>query len=57
MLLSFGRNSLIKLDGYLVEVSSKTKNAATRSSVWRNDRGNGACEIMYVTSAGPMDQN
>lgn len=39
------------LHGYLVNVNFK--DGWWNSSLSRNDTGNGACEIMYVTSVGP----
>lgn len=46
-LIGISKNSHIKLKGYLVKVHFK--DAEWKSSLTRNDTGNGACEIMYVT--------
>ena len=37
----------IKLEGMLVNI--KTKNSSMSTSVYRDDTGSGACEVMYVT--------
>ncbi|MBN1949000.1 MAG: hypothetical protein JW784_04585 [Candidatus Cloacimonetes bacterium] len=46
------RGDLIKLEGYLVNVSGRYGKQSVRwnSSLTRMDRGNGACELLYVTS-------
>lgn len=46
------KKDLVSIDGFLVYVSSTDKQ--NRSSTWnsslsRDDKGNGACEIIYVT--------
>jgi hypothetical protein len=43
-----GRDDYIILKGYLIEAAFG--NGPWRSSLTRTDTGNGACEIMYVTS-------
>lgn len=46
------RGDLIRLEGYLVNVSGRYGKQSVRwnSSLTRTDRGNGACELLYVTS-------
>lgn len=46
-LIGITKNSHIKLKGYLVKVHFN--DSEWKSSLTRNDTGNGACEIMYVT--------
>jgi hypothetical protein len=41
-------NDTVELDGYLVEVAFAS--GSWRSSLSRSDAGDGACEVMYVTS-------
>lgn len=43
----------IRLQGYLVQVNFPS--GAWRSSLTRNDSGNGACEILYVTGVKMLD--
>ena len=42
------KNDYIKIEGYLVNISSN--NWYNRTSTTRNDTGDGACEIIYVTN-------
>lgn len=48
-LLSFRAGDVIKLDGYLVNITKENWFWTTSRS--RHDTGNGACEIFYVTHA------
>ena len=41
------KNDYVRLEGYLVE--AQFESGPWRSSLTRDDTGNGACEIMYVT--------
>ncbi len=41
------KNEYVRLEGYLVNVNFK--DGPWKTSLSRNDTGNGACEIMYVT--------
>jgi len=52
------KNDKIVLEGYLVNISGKFKdrNISWKSSQSRTDKGNGSCEIMYVTSV-KLDTN
>jgi hypothetical protein len=50
---SIGKGDHIKLDGYLVRVNFP--NGPWTSSLTRNDTGNGACEILYVTAVQELD--
>lgn len=46
-------NDKVRIDGYLVNVIGQDKNnnfSYWNSSLSREDRGNGACEIIYITS-------
>jgi len=46
------KKELVEIEGYLVYVTATTKNKGTvkwNSSTSRTDKGNGACEIIYVT--------
>lgn len=52
-LLSLRKGELVQLNGYLVEVQRPGMNPWT-SSLSRFDRGDGACEIMWVESALPV---
>lgn len=54
-LLKIKKHKIVKLDGYLVDSYSKNYKVLTRTSMSRNDinstsRGNGACEVLYVTA-------
>jgi len=49
-LKSLRKNSLVSLKGYLVE-ASKGGGPPWRSSLERDDSGNGACEIFWITEA------
>ena len=49
------RNDYIRIEGYLVNVS--TNNWYTKSSTTRNDTGDGACEIIYVTNIIWLEEN
>jgi hypothetical protein len=42
------KNDFIGLQGYLVDVAGE--NFTWKSSLSREDRGNGACEVLYVTN-------
>ena len=42
--------SLVKISGYLVEATHPQADHAWRSSLTRDDEGEGACEIIYVKS-------
>lgn len=47
-----GKGDLIEIEGYLVYVTGTTKNKGAgnwNSSLKREDDGNGACEIIYIT--------
>ena len=48
-----GKNDYIRLKGYLVNVHFE--NSPWETSLSRADTGNGACEIMYVTSVEFLD--
>ncbi len=50
---SISKGDHIKLEGYLVCVNFPY--GPWRSSLTRNDTGNGACEIMYVTDVKKLD--
>ena len=45
---SIGEDKYVRLKGYLVNVNFK--DGPWKTSLSRTDTGNGACEIMYVTS-------
>lgn len=49
---SIKTKDLIVLEGYLVSINGKVKNASVwwNSSKSRNDRGDGSCELVYVKS-------
>lgn len=52
------RGDHIRLKGYLVDVDARKSNGETywwHSSVSREDTGDGACEVMYVTSVEWLD--
>jgi len=49
---SIGKGEHVILHGYLVNVNFK--DGPWKSSLSRSDAGNGACEIMYVTSVEPL---
>lgn len=51
-LRSLGKKQTIRLNGYLVNVEGKVKGEPVwwRSSLVRNDTGEGACELLYVKS-------
>ncbi len=51
ILLDARRGSLVHLKGWLVEAHAKD-GFRWRSSMTRNDTGNGACELMLVEDAG-----
>ena len=42
--------SIVKLEGWLVEATHPQANQPWRSSLTRDDEGEGACEILYVRS-------
>ncbi len=42
--------ALIRIEGYLVEASHPRASKTWRSSLSRDDEGEGACEILYATS-------
>lgn len=48
-----GEDSRVRLKGFLVNVNFK--DGPWKTSLTRNDSGNGACEIMYVTSIEILD--
>lgn len=53
-LLKAKNNSIIKLNGYLVDIYTDKSELIAKTSLSRHDtnptsRGNGACEVMYVT--------
>lgn len=53
-LLTIKKNSIVKLDGYLVDIYTDKNELVARTSMSRHDkdstsRGSGACEDMYVT--------
>jgi hypothetical protein len=48
-ILSIRRHDLVTLDGYLVEVSGPN-GYHWRSSLTRDDKNGGACEVMWITS-------
>lgn len=52
------RGDHIRLKGYLVNVDARKSNGETfwwHSSTTRNDTGDGACEVMYVTKVEWLD--
>jgi hypothetical protein len=55
-LTTFEPGSLISLTGMLVEAAHPAGNAPWRSSLTRDDSGQGSCEIIYVTGAGPSSR-
>ncbi len=52
-LIQVHKEDYITLKGYLVNV--KFPDYDWKSSLARNDTGNGACEIMYVESVTKLD--
>jgi hypothetical protein len=50
LLFHLKENELIEMEGYLVNVSGRIKNDSVswRTSLKRDDTGNGSCEIFYV---------
>ena len=44
------QNEYVKIEGYLVNVEEKGGNFKINSSQSRNDKRNGACEVIYVTN-------
>lgn len=58
VLRSLGRlrtGALVKIHGYLVEAVHPSASTPWRSSLKRDDQGDGACEIIYVTSLSHRD--
>lgn len=53
MIKKAGENDYVQLTGYLVNVNFKDN--PWRTSLTREDTGNGACEIMYVMDLKTMD--
>ena len=53
-LLALRRGDLVRISGYLVNVSSQD-GFVWRTSTTRKDTGNGACEIVYVQKATRAD--
>lgn len=51
LILSFPLQQLITLKGHLVRVDDVKKNKWWISSTSRTDRGDGSCEVFYVTDA------
>jgi len=47
-------NDHIRLEGFLV--NTNFKDGAWKTSLTRNDTGNGSCEILYVTNVEILDQ-
>ncbi|HEY0368552.1 MAG TPA: hypothetical protein VGC85_03055 [Chthoniobacterales bacterium] len=52
---SFRRGELIHLEGELVEATGPSINGPWRSSLRRDDTGNGACELFYVEHVSKID--
>ncbi len=60
-LLKIKKGSIVKLDGYLVDIYTDKSVTTIKTSLSRYDtnptsRGNGACEIMYVTQVQIKDK-
>lgn len=51
MVKKFKEGTLVDLQGYLVRVDDEEKNRWWISSQSRTDRGDGSCEVFYVTQA------
>jgi hypothetical protein len=52
-LKSIGKNDVVRIKGYLVNVNHKD-GWRWRSSTSRTDTGNGACELIYVTHVATL---